>query len=425
MKLLHRTSLIYLLFSSLLLLAAGLMIYFMITRFMNEEITEKLLVNKERIAQQIEAGNPILQLPPVLEVEVVSEEVEKRLVVGNVTLYDPMEEDEELFREVISVEEIGGKKYRIVVRQVIPEPHDYWNSIGLAMLLVMLLLLGGLLLVNWRISRQIWAPFYENLAKIKAFSLETEQPLHLRTSKTTEFQELNAALEALTHKIRADYHALREFTENASHEMQTPLAVLHAQLESALQVPETSEKQLERLNSALNATRRLSRLNHSLLLLAKIENRQYQQLESLSLRAQLDQCLEQFGPLIEAKPLSLNPSFASDLVVQADPALLEMLLSNLIGNAVRHNIANGVLDISLQNKLLRISNTGPAVHAPPNQLFARFAKGDPSSPSHGLGLSIVQKICETYHWTVSYHIENNLHILELEFAIQNSSKFSL
>jgi signal transduction histidine kinase len=415
MKLLQRTSLSYLLFSGLLLLAAGFLIYALLTSFLGEEITEKLIINKDRIVEQIEAGNPPLQLPPIIETEVWTGPAQEGIQVKDTFLFDPLEEESEIFREVTSIESVAGQTWRITLRQVIPEPHDYWNSIGLALSLVMLILLGGLLLINWRISRSIWKPFYQNLAALKAFSLESQAPLALHASNIREFRELNTALETLSEKIRADYHALREFTENASHEMQTPLAVLHSQLESALQAPDLNEKQASRLNSALQAARRLARLNQSLLLLAKIENRQFRQTKTIALRTALKESLEQFHPLIEAKNIVLRQSIDTDLTLHTDPALLEMLLSNLLSNAVRHNHEGGNLDIYLGPDTLRIANTGPELQVSPESLFARFAKGDPSSPSHGLGLAIVQKICTTCGWTVSYTFENNLHILEIGF----------
>jgi hypothetical protein len=430
MKLLHRTSLNYLLFSGMLLLGAGFLLYFMLTRFINEEITEKLYINKDRIVQQIESGQPVAQLPPVIVVEEWQGEFSEAFKVRDVEIYDEMEDDEELFREIVAYEVVRGKTWKIVLRQVIPEPHDYWNSIGITMSLVLVFLLFGLLLINWRISRRIWAPFYANLAALKNFSLESAHPISLQTSKIKEFEELNSVLESLTEKIRSDYHSLREFTENASHEMQTPLAVLHSQLESALQVPELTEKQAIRLNSALGAARRLAGLNQTLLLLAKIENRQFRQNTLLSFQTALTACLDQFSPLIEAKNITLQYSALADpktdsYLISCDPTLLDRLLSNLLGNAIRHNMEGGRIEVQLKAGSLLISNTGPDLQISPEKLFARFAKGDPSSPSHGLGLAIVQKICDNYGWTIDYQNRDGLHILKLEFPIQNSSKIVL
>ncbi|MCF8303358.1 MAG: HAMP domain-containing histidine kinase [Bacteroidales bacterium] len=246
--------------------------------------------------------------------------------------------------------------------------------------------------------------------------MEKEQPIQLKDSGITEFKELNQAICKLTEKIKTDYQTLKEFTENASHEMQSPLSVLHTKLEETIQHPELSEDQLKQINKALVAARQLSRLNHSLLLLAKIENRQFSQAAEIDMAEALTNTLKLFEDLTATKNITIEKSLENRVLVTTDPLLVNTLLSNLIGNAIKHNVSNGKIRIELNNNMLKIGNTGPTLNSPPDKMFERFVKGVPSSRSLGLGLAIAKKICEIKGWKISYNLYNEWHEIRILFG---------
>lgn len=194
MKLLQRTNRIYLLFSALLLLIADLLLYYMMTSIMDEEDTEKLYLNKLRISRQLAEGKTVASIPPVLEIEELDGPQKEQQYTKTVTMFDPEEGEDELFREVTSIETIHGKTYRITVRQVILEPHDYIDSIGVALAIVLIMLLLGLLLINRLISRKLWKPFYNSLEILRKFSVQSDVPIEFPVSNISEFNELNEAL---------------------------------------------------------------------------------------------------------------------------------------------------------------------------------------------------------------------------------------
>ena len=415
MKLLKKTNRTYLFFSAILLLIAGCLLYAMMTTIIDDEITEKLFVNKERIVRQMEKGERVIQLPPVIEVEELLTPQEEQIIVKDTSLLDPVEDETELFREVTSIENINSKTYRITLRQVILEPHDYYNSIGLALAIVFALLLTGILLINWCVSKKLWSPFYQTLEKLKQFSLQDDKPVPLDDAGITEFKEMNHAIEHLTSKVRSDYHALKEFTENASHEIQTPLAVILAKLQELLQSAALSAEQAGQIQTAYASAQRLSKLNQTLLLLAKIENKQFPATEKISLTSAIQRQLELFADFIAAKHLNVKKKFHSETSLSANALLLDVLLSNLIGNAIRHNIMNGNITIELSANTLSISNTGKPLIIPPEKLFERFAKADPASESLGLGLAIVKKLCDSYGWKIRYTVSDGCHVIEIVF----------
>ncbi len=415
MKLLQKTNRYYLVFSAILFLIAGGLLYFILTTIVDEEVSEKLTENKNRIIQHLTKGEAIFQLPPVIEIEELQAPQSATFSIKDTMLYDPIQQEPDLFREVNSVETINNKTYRIIVRQVILEPHDYYTSIGLAMVIVMTLLLLGLFLLNKEISRKLWKPFYENLNTLKSFSLQEDRFINLKPADIKEFQELNTALEKLTEKVRSDYQAQKEFTENASHEMQTPLAIIQAKLELLLQSDNINEEQAGQIKSAYSAVQRLSKLNEALLLLTKIDNRQFVQNDNISIFSEIEKQLTNFEDFISAKNLHVSKNIENEITVTSGSFYIETLLSNIISNSIKHNLQNGKIKIELENKTLTISNTGKPLSIQPEKLFERFSKADASSTSLGLGLAIIKRICESSGWQISYIIQEEWHILKINF----------
>ncbi len=205
----------------------------------------------------------------------------------------------------------------------------------------------------------------------------------------------------------ADYESLREFTANAAHETQTPLAIMQAQLEQLLQVPALAEDPAAAplVADLYGATLRLSRLHQALSLLSKIENRQFAQVQPVRLDQLLQERMAQLEPLFEARELRYGLDISgSPVVVQMHPGLADSLLQNLLQNAVRHNVRGGELMVTLTPHELSVSNTGPATTGDPARFFERFRKHNAASDSPGLGLSIVQQICGYYGFGVTYSV---------------------
>ncbi|MBL7128238.1 MAG: HAMP domain-containing histidine kinase [Ignavibacteria bacterium] len=414
MKLLQKTGKNYLLFTSILLVVTGCLIYFIMTSIIEEELTDNLYVNKVRITQQIMEGKTVPQLPPIIEIQELDFQQESNFIIKDTNIYDPNEQDFELFKEVTSVEDINGKTYVITVREILLEPEEYLYNIGLSLAIVMILLLFGLFLINKRISRNIWKPFYNNLEILKSYSLEKDNHIRLQSSDINEFTELNFAIEKLTDKIYTDYHTLKEFSENASHEMQTPLAIIQTKLEEAVQAPSLTKQQAGQIKSALAAVQRLSKLNHTLLFLTKLENRQFTDSESINFEDVIDKVLEQFEDFIQLKNLNIKKQL-NPTIIQANPVLMDILLSNLISNAIKHNNPKGILRIELGSNSFTISNTSKPLTQPAEKMFERFVKADQSSKSLGLGLAIVKKICDSNSWKINYTNEGEWHVIKIYF----------
>ncbi|MBF9252241.1 HAMP domain-containing histidine kinase [Pontibacter sp. 172403-2] len=415
MRLLQKTNRVYLLFTALLLLLAGGFLYVLITDTVEEEASEQLLSNEKRIATALKAGQQITVLPPVIEVEELRGRREERLTLKDTVLFDALEGEIETFRQVTSVREVNGSTYRIVLRQMVVERVKSLATIGVSLAAVLLTLFLFLALMNRIIYHKLWSPFYGSLKALKNFSVYQNSPLQLESGGITEFAELNRAISKLTEKTRSDFRALKEFSENASHEMQTPLAVIQAKLDELLQDVALNEQQASRIQVASSSVQKLSRLNQTLLLLTKIENRQFIYTEAVDVSAMIVRQLQDFVDFIQDKAIHVDFVPTPALIVTANPALAEALVSNLLRNAVKHNIPDGFIFIKLTDSSLKVSNSGTPLPHAPAMLFERFQKADPSSNSLGLGLAIVRTICNLYGWHVTYETNQNTHTLQVDF----------
>ncbi len=415
MKLLQKTNIYYLIFSALLFLIASIVLFKLLTFISERELDESLVSGKNKIAQQIENATSLPQLPPLILVKEVKDISGKEMVFKDTMIYNSTEKEMEPYREISSVENINGKFYSIVVRRSLIETEDIRLTIGLSVGGVLLLLLAGLFFINRKIAGSVWTPFYNNLGVLRKFSFEQSEPVMLQSSGIVEFEELNHTIEKLISKVHADYQQLKEFTENASHESQTPLAIIQSKLELLMQHTGLDEEQAALIESIGLAVQRLNKLNHALLLLAKIENRQYSAMEDLNLSEIVKNQIGQFTDLIEAREITLNMQVDKDIKMHGDHLLLDVLLFNLLNNAVKHNTPKGTISIRLSSAQLVISNTGKPLTIEPEKLFERFYKADPSSGSLGLGLSIVRKICEVSGYQVSYLVVKNLHTITISF----------
>ena len=302
---------------------------------------------------------------------------------------------------VTSFYPINDKYYRISTYSFIPSFGQLLPGVVASFKWILLLLLVLVVLSGRLISRLILAPFKRTLKVIQSFDLKQQQPIQLTDTRTDEFRELNLFLEKMTDKAREDYQSLKEFTENASHELQTPTAILRGKLELLME-SDLRDEQAVLIAEMHNALEKLSRIHSSLTLLTKLDNYEYQTREPVNFSDCTREALDSFEELIQMKALMLKAHIEENIYLPIHAALAELLLNNLLSNAIRHNQAGGMIRVSLDKGGLVISNTGKAPGVPTSELFARFSKGNPASDSIGIGLAIVRQICDLNKFTIVY-----------------------
>jgi signal transduction histidine kinase len=220
---------------------------------------------------------------------------------------------------------------------------------------------------------------------------------------------MNDTLRYTTAKAKEDYHFLKTFTENASHELQTPLAIIQSKLDLLIQDDYLSEPQSLVLQSAYQALQKMSRLNQSLLLLTKIENGQYTERSLIDLPGKTNEKIIQFEELVRAKRISIRKDIHEPLSLLINPSLADILLNNVFSNAIKYTAAGGVIAVTIQPGLFAVSNTGNGGPLDDQQLFRRFGKPGHVSAGVGLGLAIIRQISDISGIPVQYTYENGEH----------------
>ena len=285
--------------------------------------------------------------------------------------------------------------------------------IAIITLALMMTLLIVLFLTNKFILRGVWKPFYSLLYQIKAFNISQSAEFYLTRNKIEEFEELNEAVHSMSLRVKNDFQHLKVFTENASHEMMTPLAVITTKLDTLIQDESLGPRQYAQINDIYTATSRLSRLNQSLLLLVKIENNLIEQTELIRLDILIIEKLREFRELILSKEITVR-EYLTEKEVAGSKYLLDILLNNFLSNTIKHNINGTELIITLTNNSLSFQNGGSAA-LDGARLFERFHKGSKSEGT-GLGLTIAKNICGMYGWDLSYSYEESMHNFLITFS---------
>ncbi|MDB5002465.1 MAG: hypothetical protein JWQ34_690 [Mucilaginibacter sp.] len=285
-------------------------------------------------------------------------------------------------------------------------------TIGITILLTVILLFI-LALTNRYILSGLWKPFYHILQQLKAFNLADSSIINLNTTNIDEFTELNDAVTVMSTRVKSDYQNLKTFTENASHEMLTPIAVITSKLDTLIQDEKLKAKQFEQINDIYAATNKLSRLNQSLLLLVKIDNDLIQDTATFNLKDVILEKEHQLQELAQNKGIELI-HLLEDKEITASKYLIEILINNLFNNAIKHNPINGKLYIKLTSKELIFQNTGDLDPLNSEEIFERFKKGK-NSDGTGLGLTIAKNICSQYHYRLSYSFETSFHTFRVTF----------
>jgi signal transduction histidine kinase len=219
----------------------------------------------------------------------------------------------------------------------------------------------------------------------------------------------------MTKTVAHEYETLKEFTGNAAHEMQTPLAVIANTTDTLMQDELVLKNHHQSIGIIEHSVNKLSRLNQSLLLLAKIENERFSLNETVAWNKLIEEKIEELHELIASQNIQLTVML-EPVVTQFHHHLADIIISNLVNNAIRYNIENGSISINLKTNQLIIANTSHLPDLDAAKVGNRFYRHPATKPDgNGLGLSIVKQICTVAGYTFTYHFKDNQHYLSIGF----------
>lgn len=409
----------YLIVIVFLSLAIGFSIFYIsIERVTNRSAIRKMEHLSEYIVQQlkIQSIDSLEKKHPTVKIKILSKEydnlvdevVEEREEVWNSEL-----QSYGYYIKVINYPFVNNVHYKITTEDYIVKiEREYWLSVLMVVAWIFVFMLITIVFFGEMIARNLYMPFYSLLKQMKKFDVRKGEQIQVINTNTTELDELNKLFTQMADKSIQQYKLLKEFTENLSHELQTPLANLKGKIELLLNT-DLNQEQMQTLSVMYDELNRMSTLNRSLVLLMSLEDHEVAA-QQVNFSEALKETILQYEDIIEMGGKTLNVSISDNIYISINPMLLQIVLSNLINNASRHNIENGIVEITLTSTFLEIKNTGNPSNLTNENIFNRFKKGTSGSSSLGIGLALVKKIVDVYGYKITYKTQNNLHIFILD-----------
>ena len=400
------------------MIAAGALFYYTIRTIVYKQIDDSLITEKTIIQDQLEETDTIPDFAAsfgyLIKVRLLNSPTIYSQIINDTDLFDIKSNSYLAFRHLRFSNNTTGKTgYTINIYQVLDKNKELLDSVTIIMFFLFLSLLLASLFVNYLISKKLWSPFFDAINEAAKFNVLSDKPPELQDTNINEFKQLNMVIEQMTSKMRSDYINLKEHNENSSHEIQTPLAVIRSKLDMLMQKRNLSRESIDLIKSINEATTRLFKLNQGLLMISRIENLQFPETKEISLKEFIQKGLNNYEEIMQLKKIKVETEISDAALVRMNETLADVMISNLLSNAVRYNTDNGYIKCRLDNKCLTITNSGLPLEIDPDQVFNRFRKGTSHPQSVGLGLSIVKKITDLYNMQITYSCIGTVHEIKL------------
>lgn len=394
--------------------------YFLIKSIIYREFNEQLFSEKKQLIYELHEHDDLLEtlylnIGDRISLQKKNYDPKIETHIKDIQLYDFYKKKELSFRQIVFSDQVKGEFYVITISRSLVSSKDLIKGVTEIVALITLLFFITMLLISNIISKKVWKPFYNTLTLIKNLNITKPQLLSFKRTKVLEFRELNSTIEVMTNQMVKDYKNLKEYTENTSHEIQTPIAIIKNKIELIMQDEDFSKPQLIALNQIYELTIRLSKLKDNLSLLSKINNNQFIEVIDITVADYVKKIVENVEELLQIKNISVVSDFKDNPTIQLNETLAYLLFNNLVSNAIKHNINHGKIILELTNTYFMIKNTGTPLNVAPQELFERFKKHGNRPDSTGLGLSLIQNITTYYNFSITYTNKDIWHKLTLEF----------
>ena len=337
-------------------------------------------------------------------------------ILSNAFFYMPFDDEDEPYRVLkTSFYDRDMNPYTLEIRTSTVEKDDLLFNLAIALGVLYVVLVLSMYLVNLLVINKIWKPFKGILTAIRQYEVGNKNKLQPIVTDVIEFNVLHDNIQQMWQRNEVVFEEQKVFIENASHELQTPLAITLNKLELLTDDPSLTEKQLVQLSEVKQSLMRMTHLNKSLLMLTRIENHQYKQAESISFQALTATIIEDLSDLIAFKELKITVKEDSDFQVEMNKDLATVLVSNLLRNAIKYTEKGREIQVRLEENCFQVKNTAKdGIRLHPNKIFQRFHKGQQDATSTGLGLAIVKSIADSYQLQVKYRFEGEMHCFTLK-----------
>ncbi|OQP54490.1 hypothetical protein A4H97_21165 [Niastella yeongjuensis] len=413
MKLFSRYNRINIAASIIVFVVGSIVFYFVLRAVLLKQLDESLHTEQTEIISYVEMHN---KLPEVVNAynQQITYAISNELLIGtkyhSKKAHGEKKGEMEWMRKLVFGITVANKNYRVTVTKSQVETEDLLQMVILVGAgMIALILLAGYV-INRIVIKRLWKPFYKTVEEVEQYQLAKQQALQLPVSGVSEFDLLNQRLTNMTERAQQDYQVVKEFSANAAHEMQTPLAVIRSHTEALMQDEQVLQQHNKSIQTIEQSVNRLTRLNQDLLLLARIENGQFPLQEKIDLDKIIQQKADELAELLSSKKITLQTKLMP-VQIDCNPHLAEVIVNNLLNNALRYNKEGGIINIELTPRQLVISNTSLLPALEKNKVSQRFYRHpDTKADGNGLGLSIVKQVCAVTDYTLHYDYQQGLHI---------------
>ncbi len=420
MKLLNLTNRYYFLAFGVAFVIVSFVSYFILKHVIDKEFNEKLHAEKEQFLEEFDTYDQLeevlfLNIGDVITIHQVPAFKSKSESITDTSMYDTYEKKVMDYRRLTFGARHNGKNYQVTIHKSLVNNNDLLEAIGEIMILVVFFFMASLIFINIILSQKLWQPFYKSLATLRAFDIKEPKPINLRKEKIYEFSQLNEAVNQLVDKNLKDYQNLKEYTENASHEIQTPLAIIQHKTELLLQ-RELPEEQLAHISEIRKASLRLSRLKEGLATFSRIENNQYVERSAIRLDDYMRELIQNIQDLMDFKQIDCELDIDKELTIELNETLAYLLFNNLLSNAIKYNLTPGYLKVKTNGAQFLMENAGAPLDMNAEDLFIRFKRTGNQQDSTGLGLALVKRIVDLYQVSIRYENVDQNHRIELDLS---------
>ena len=412
---------------ALVILLVSIPVYFLVVDWIwVTEIDDNHQIIMERIENRFEQAqvsghdletilNTWNTLQPSSSILPIADDIAREDSIYEVTKYNEYESEWDRFRGLQTVIRIDGKPYLLNIETNVEEAYETIFAIGLVTVGLYGLLVFGFIRINRMISQSVWKPFENTLTKLKTFDLSTSKEVTFEPTDIEEFETLNHTISKLISENVSAYNQQKAFVANASHELQTPIALLKSKLDMLFQDEKLSSDQSDLVNAIQIPLARLTRVNKNLLLLARIDASNFSDISEIDFEEKVEKSEELLQDYIVEKKLDLQKNERGLCVFHCSQFLAETLVNNLLSNAIRHTSENGEVNVEWDETGFSFKNSGKEAL---NQdlLFKRFSISTTETTNSGLGLAIVKEICKQNSWEIRYDFLDHFHIFPVRFG---------
>ena len=409
---------------SLLLAAWAVLFYVTMIDEINDEMDDALEARAEVILTRVLAGR---ELPApasegnnayfLNEVSAEYAAAQPRERYSDEEIFIPERDDEEPARVLRKVfHDRDGRWYELTVMTPTIEKEDLREAILGWIVSLYLFLLGMILLVTVVVLYRTMRPLYALLRWLDGYTVGAQNPPLVVETSVTEFRRLNDAARRYAERAEETFERQKQFIGNASHEMQTPLAVCRNRLEMLVDdAPTLTEEQLGEIAKVQRTLDYLVRLNRSLLLLSKIDNGQFPETEAVDMNALVRRTAEDMEEIYAYRNMRFTLADEGPLTVRMNPSLAGSVVANLVKNAFVHGDAGGEIVVTVAPRRLTVANSGAGGPLDAGHIFDRFYQGAKKEGSTGLGLAVVDAVCRLYGLKIAYSHADGRHCFTVDF----------